>query len=94
MVDFVQTYIQAKGKLNHYVFPNISEASRKFFNSAEDQVLKLKKALYGTYNYGDYLDATLQFFINTEPGMQPIDKYPSFYITQGTNETGGLLGLL
>ena len=90
--DVTQAYLQSDDELSQEIYLRPKREDLKFFGIQDRQLLRLKRALYGVTDAGDYWGVTFDRHVKQDLKMQPIETDPSLYIKLCNGQFSGLLG--
>ena len=90
--DVTQAYLQSDDELSREIYLRPRKEDLKFFGIQDRQLLRLKRALYGVTDAGDYWGVTFDRHVKQDLQMQPIETDPSLYIKLCNGQFSGLLG--
>lgn len=91
--DVRQAYFQSSEKLTREVYLQPKERDMEHFGITQDQILKLRRPIYGMKDAGDYWGVTVDAHARKDLQLEPLRGDPSLYIKRNEEDVDGLMGM-
>ena len=91
--DVRQAYLQNEHELTRDIYLLPKACDRKCFDLGENEILKLKKPIYGVPDAGDYWNVTIHDHLKKDLKLVPLVGDPALYLKPNDEDLDGLMAV-